>query len=364
MQKLIVVGSLALVLNIAMTWLSAAQAATLCSGDFPPVCSNVTVDCGFKLKVTTQNSGSTLTLTPPAKGVDATTVDPIFKHACPANGITISNPSTVAATVNNGLFFMLECNVTNQNLFAAIKGAPATSTTTPTGIGITLKGSGLIVNDCIVDGFSHGIVSTGDGNDIEGCVVQNSAGDGFVIHDPVSFTSLNFTGDTIGGNTNGNEAFHNGGYGFNIVANGIAAETSGAVNFNNNADDNGKGGFLIKGNGNTIEGAEATNNNGPGIVVTSPSCCTNSGSSPGQDLDAARVDGNAGPGIIYSAKDDDTNNGLPSGYNAFEEGVLATDDGTKKGCPAGAVDPSGTGHEICLIVLGKPCSQKVLNACP
>jgi hypothetical protein len=363
MQKLITVGSLALLLNIASTWLSAAQAASLCTG-FPPVCSNVSVDCGYKLKVTAQNSGGTLTLTPPAKGVPAATVDPIFMHSCPANGITISNPATVASTVNNGLTFTLECNVTNQNLFAAIKGAPATTTATPAGIGITLKGSGLFLNDCIVDGFAHGIVSTGDGNDIESCVVQNSAGDGFVVHDTVSFVSLNFTGDSIGANTNGNVAIHNAGFGFNIVANGLSAATSQSVPFNNIANDNGKGGFLIKGNGNTISGANASGNNGPGIVVTSPSCCTNSGSSPGQDLDAAVVDNNAGPGIIYSAKDDLTNNGLPSGYNGFAGGVFATDDGTKKACPPGAVDPTGTGHEICLIVLGIPCSQKVLNACP
>jgi hypothetical protein len=326
---------------------SSAHAATLCT----TACSTVMVDCGFKLKVTTQNSGGTLTLTPPGPGVDASTVDPIFNHACPKDGITITNPFPAAS----GQGFSLDCNVTNQNLFSAITGSQA-------GKGITLRGPGLALFDCIVDSFAKGIVATADGADIEDSQVMNSVSDGFFIRDSASFASLNFVGDILSGNL----AITNGGYGFNIVANGLSA--SPGSTFNNIANSNGKGGFLINGNGNTISGANAAGNNGAGITVFSPSCCTNSGSSPGQDLDTAQVDNNTGPGILYAARDDGTNCPaigpcLPSGFNPSFGGIFASNDGTKTACPPGAFDPTGKGHEICLVVLGKPCSQTALNAC-
>lgn len=321
---------------VALSFLcSSAHAATL---SFGATTQSVAVDCGFKLKVTQANAFGTLQLVPPP----AANADPIFTHVCKKGGITISNPTSALA----GLGFSIDCG-TNQ--FRPITGDGTHS-------GITLQGFGLAAFNCYVDSFNKGIVTTGDAADIEDNRVTNCTGDGFSLRSTVPLNSQNLNGLFI----NGNRSINNGGWGFNIAASGIDAEQGSF--FFNTANGNGKGGFLIKGNGNTLSGGIASSNKGPGIFVVSTSCCSNITGS--QDLDTFQADNNAGPAIIYAAKDDGSNSGLPTGFDSTPGGIDVTNDGKNASCPAGSVDPTGTNKEICLKVLGKPCSDKALNACP
>lgn len=299
------------------------------------------IACGTKIAVDASNTGMTLTL-------DAS--DPILQGGCPANGLTIQNSGRDA--INQS--FSVDCG-TNQ-------AHPITGGTS--GAGVTLKGPNLALFNCYVAGFAQGIAVDGDGADIEDSQTQNATHDGFVVKSNVSLHSQNLIGITF----SGNRAFGNGGFGFDLKANDISGGPGSF--FDNIADDNALGGFRVQGDGNSLSGSEAFNNGGPGFEIVSKSCC--SGSS-GQSFDTAVASGNKGPGIVYVGRDDGSNcvggtgatctGGafFPAGFDTTPGGISAADNGGS--CPPGSL-PYLAAEGVCPIVLGKPCAQKVLDACP
>jgi len=299
-----------------------------------------TVRCGTTILVTDANAFGTLTL-------DAT--DPILTTACQGNGLTIKNQGTG----HNDRGFTVDCTGTAG---MAIKGSA-------TGTGIKLLGPNLAVFGCTTDGFQTGIAVTGDGSDIEDSVVQNSSGDGFVVNDPVGFRNVNL----IGSNFTGNQAVKSGGWGFNLR--GSVMNVGTGTFFNNIATGNALGGFLVKGEGVAMFGNEAFFNTGPGFSVLSTNCCSGS---LGQFFSSAVAQGNSGPGIVYSAKNDGSNcvgssdpncvggRFFPLGFDTSAGAISAAGNGTT--CPAGSLPFPIPG--VCAIVLGRQCTENVLNHCP
>jgi hypothetical protein len=291
------------------------------------------------IRVGADNTGKTLFL-------DAS--DPIFSGPCPGNGITIINKGKNAPNQS----FTLDCQTNQAN---PIKGSS-------TGIGVLLKGVNLAVFNCYVEGFNIGLLSDGDGADIEDSQVQNASSDGFFIKSRVKITNPNIIGLFF----TGNRAFGNGGWGFNMPANEISGGTGSF--FNNIADSNRRGGFYIKGDGNALSGSEAFNNGGPGFLIISKSCCSGAA---GQSFDTAAASANVGPGIVYEARDDGSNcvggtgamctggTFYPTGFDTTPGGISAANNGP---CPAGSL-PFLNADGVCPIVVGT-CSQAVLGRCP
>lgn len=300
----------------------------------------IAVSCGTALTVGASNTGQTLAL-------DAT--DPILSTTCAGNGLTVINKG--ASALNQR--FTIDCN-TNQ----------ATPITGTAGIGIMLKGLNLAVHNCYVHGFTTGILSVGDGADIEDSQVEQATGNGFFVHSGAKLTSANIVGITF----TGNRAFGNGGWGFLMNANEISGGTGSF--FNNIADRNGKGGFYIKGDGNSLSGSEAFNNGGPGFVVLSNSCCSGS---LGQSFDTAVATFNTGPGIVYIARNDGSNcvggagptctggTFFPLGFDTTAGGISAFGNGGS--CPPGAL-PYLKAEGVCPIVTSSVCSPTLLSHCP
>ncbi|HZR82030.1 MAG TPA: hypothetical protein VFD92_13115 [Candidatus Binatia bacterium] len=301
----------------------------------------VPIGCATKIAVGPDNTGQTLTL-------DAS--DPILSGACPGNGLAVVN--TGSGSLDRS--FAVDCQ-TNQT-------RPITGGTG--GVGISLHGPNLAAFNCYVSGFGHGIVAVGDGADIEDSQVQDAAGDGFVVKSNTSLRNSNLIGVTFTGNL----AFNNGGWGFRLKANAISGGTGSF--FNNVADGNGLGGFSVKGDGNALSGSEAFDNGGPGFAITSTSCCSGEF---GHSFDTAIASLNKGPGIVYVARDDGSNcvggTGLtctggtffPVGFDTTPGGITAADNGGS--CPPRSL-PYLTAEGVCPIVLGKPCSESVLDRCP
>jgi hypothetical protein len=302
---------------------------------------SVPIACGTKIAVDATNDGMTLTLDPS---------DPILNGTCPASGLTIQNSGKNA--INQS--FSVDCG-TNQS-------QPITGTAG--GAGVTLKGPNLALFNCYVSHFAQGIVANGDGADIEDSQAQDATGDGFVVKASVSIRNQNLIGITF----TGNRAFGNGGFGFDMKANAISGG-SGSF-FNNIADSNQQGGFLVEGDGNALSGSEAFNNGGPGFQVVSKSCCSGSF---GESFDTAVASFNKGPGIVYIGRDDGSNcvggtgatctGGVffPAGFDTTPGGISAADNGMS--CPPGSL-PYLVAEGVCPVVLGRTCSQKVLDACP
>lgn len=322
----------------------------------------ITVVCGMTIKVT-DDSGSVLTL-------DRT--DPIFAAPCPKDGITIKNSGKGAA--DRG--FTVECAVVGF-------GQPnhgLTITGSKKGTGIELVGPGLSVLNCSINGFTDGITANGDAATVQNNAVAGSAddgitvkgngstiqdnrvvrskGDGFAVTD-----SRGIKDDEASENTLlGNRALDNGGWGFNLKGNRM---TVGLNDFsgNNTADNNGAGGFLVKGEGSSLTGLGASNNKGPGIQVTSSSCCT-AGVGSGQALTGARAVFNFGPGILYSAKADGDSCPDPQGPDClpigYEPGDGANDGYGSGDCPKRSVRFDAG---VCLIVQGV-CTDAAKDKCP
>jgi hypothetical protein len=327
-----VLGASFLVLTILAA--KEAQSGTIGTTTMP-------IACGTKIAVDATTDGQTLTLDPS---------DPILNGTCPDNGLTIQNSGKNA--INQ--FFSVDCG-TNQ-------AQPITGTAS--GTGVTLKGPNLALFNCYVSHFAQGIVSDGDGADIEDSQAQDAVADGFVVKAAVSIRNQNLVGITF----TGNRAIHNGGFGFDLKANAISGGTGSF--FNGIAERNALGGFLVEGDGNALSGNEAFDNGGPGFQVVSKSCCSGSF---GQSFDTAIASSNKGPGIIYIGRDDGSNcvggtgvactGGVffPAGFDTTPGSISAADNGGS--CPPGTL-PDLAAEGVCPIVLGRQCSQKVLDACP
>lgn len=297
----------------------------------------VSVGCGFKFKVTDDNSGGTLTL-------DSS--DPIFSGPCHSDGITISNGGRGAPDRS----FTLDCA-----LAGTIAGLDAKK-------GIQLKGPGLTVMRCRVAHFTVGIVSRNDGNTVADNVVEHCTRDGYQITQPISLRR-----EPTGATINGNQALNNGGFGFALRGNALSL-AAGDVFIDDLAAGNALGGFSVtSGNGNTLSACDAIRNGGPGFVIVNRDCCNL------DSMDTSRAFSNAGPGIVYMGRDDGSNCPdslcLPAGLAvvgsdatvfAFDNGDTATTCPSRTGPFLGALG-GPTGAQICFTA-GK-CSDRELARC-
>jgi hypothetical protein len=325
---------LALALIVPLGCAGLARAGTL---DALPV----TVGCGFKARA--NGAGPTLTL-------DSSDPITLPGTTCGADGIVILNDGL--HKLDNS--FTLDCN------FLTIKGSGQ-------GRGIVLKGPNISVFNCGVNGFGNGIVSNGDGNDIETSTVQHSVGDGFVVKNVLTSLALK-NGDFSGVFISGNTSLLSGGWGFRIKGTGVESTSDSGQN---KALQNTAGGFQIRGKFHEIAG-QAIANGGVGIDMANKNCCTPNFLS---EVDAFL---NAGPGVIYRDRDDRGNclDGtgvsctggvfLPEGYDPSPGAVNFGSNGGS--CPQGSLASTPAtatlfANKICLVVLGKPCSDKTLNNC-
>lgn len=304
-----------------------------------PSNTHITVDCKTSIVV-----GKTVPETDGLLMLEFS--DPIFRgptDPCENGGIRLINgPGTRDQKTSRN--YTIDCG-----LMGIIRGTK--------GRGIDLRGYGMNVSNCYIQGFTSGIVSTTDGGVIENNIVNGAAADGFVVKGSAPLSLVE------GVSFDQNFASNNGGWGFLIKGNSVLLSGGSQPN---EADDNGKGGFFLKGNYHEISGATATGNSGPGIVVDNNSCCYPN------FLESVTATNNAGPGVLFLGRDDGFNCAVvlgqpvcfPSGFTTdfTVDGIRAI--GNSGVCPTGArAVPPTLVNQVCPIVRGKTCGDAALNAC-
>ncbi len=310
------------VVVLALACAGVAPAATL-----RPSNVSMAVDCNFKLQVTPTLDGQTLQLE---------STEPIFSHPCSNNGIVLSNRGKGAADRT----FTFDCLH-----LGTIRGSSR-------GKGLQIKGPGLVVMSCDVDGFSNGVVVSDDGAEVDDTIVQNSTRDGFSVKDPVNPNSDKFLGTSLFGN----QSLNNRGFGFKMKGNGFDLEGGNFVS--NLALGNHSGGFSVVGDGNVLSGNDAISNGGAGVMILGKSCCLPN------SFDTARALNNAQAGIVYAGRDQGTTCSaagcLPLGIDLSAQGAIFAS-GNASICPAGTTTAKPIPGQICIA--SKTCSTGELDKC-